>query len=90
MRVNARLEGEYERQLEFLTEATGLGVSDVLKASVSHYYKLVSEASQPRLVNLRKFIGRQGSGRQDVSARSKELLGESLTAKHGNRPRRTK
>ena len=33
MRVNARLEGEYERQMEFLTQATGLGVSEVLKAS---------------------------------------------------------
>lgn len=49
MRVNARLEGEYERKMEFLTEATGLGVSEVLKASVEHYYKLVSAATQPRL-----------------------------------------
>lgn len=90
MRVSAHLEGEYERQLEFLTEATGLGVSDVLKASVRHYYKVVSEASQPRLVNLRKFIGKQGSGRSDVSTRSRELFAESLASKHRNQPRRSK
>ena len=81
MRVNARFEGESERQVEFLTEATGLGVSDVLKASVAHYYKVISAAGQPRLANLRRFIAKQGSGRTDVSIRAKELFGESVAGK---------
>lgn len=81
MRVNARFDGENERQMEFLTRATGLGVSEVLKASVEHYYKLVSAASQSKLANLRQFISKQGSGRTDVSARAKELFGESVAGK---------
>lgn len=81
MRVNARFEGEYERQMEFLTRATGLGVSEVLKASVEHYYRVVSAAAQPRLANLRRFMGKQGSGRTDVSVRTKELFGESIAGK---------
>jgi hypothetical protein len=81
MRVNARFEGEYERQMEFLTQATGLGVSEVLKASVEHYYRVVSAAAQPRLANLRRFVGKQGSGRTDVSVRAKELFGESVSGK---------
>jgi hypothetical protein len=81
MRVNARFEGEYERQVEFLTEATGLGVSDVLKASVAHYYQVVSATGQPRLANLRRFIGKQGSGRTDISTRAKEIFGDSVASK---------
>jgi hypothetical protein len=82
MRVNARFDGEYERQMEFLTEATGLGVSEVLKASVAHYYKMVSASSQSRLPNLSRFIGKGSSGRTDISVKAKELFGESTAAKH--------
>jgi hypothetical protein len=86
MRVNARFDGEYERQMEFLTEATGLGVSEVLKASVAHYYKMVSASSQSKLPNLSRFIGKGGSGRTDVSVKAKELFGESTAAKHSVDP----
>lgn len=68
--------------MEFLTEATGLGVSEVLKASVAHYYKMVSSSSQSKLPNLSRFIGRGGSGRTDVSVKAKDLFGEGLAAKH--------
>jgi hypothetical protein len=86
MRVNARFEGEYERQMEFLTEATGLGVSEVLKASVAHYYKLVSASSRSKLPNLSPYIGTAGSGRTDISAKAKELFGESTAVKHSIKP----
>lgn len=86
MRVNARFDGEYERQMEFLTEATGLGVSEVLKASVAHYYKLVSASNQSKLPNLRRFIGKGSSGRADVSVKAEELFGESTAAKHSVKP----
>jgi len=86
MRVNARFDGEYERQMEFLSEATGLGVSEVLKASVEHYYKMVSASSQSKLPNLSRFVGKQGSGRTDVSVRAKELFSESVAAKHSVKP----
>lgn len=83
MRVNARFEGEYERQVEFLTEATGMGVSDVLKASVEYYYQAMRAKGKPQLNNLRPFIGKLDSGRSDVSSRYKELYGEALQDKHG-------
>jgi hypothetical protein len=72
MRVNARFEGESERQMEFLTPCHRARVSEVLKASVEHYYKVVSAAAQPRLANLRRFMGKQGSGRTDVSVQVSE------------------
>lgn len=83
VRVNARFEGEYERQVEFLTQATGMGVSDVLKASVEHYYQAVRAKGKPQLDNLRSHIGKHDSGHTDVSTRYKELLGEAVAAKHG-------
>jgi hypothetical protein len=86
MRVNARFDGEYARQMEFLSEATGMGVSEVLKASVEHYYNWVSASHSSKLPNLSRFIGRQGSGRADISVKSKELFGDSVAAKHSSDP----
>jgi predicted Ser/Thr protein kinase len=83
MRVNARFEGEYEQQVEYLTQATGMGVSDVLKASVEYYYQAMRAKDKPRLNNLRAFIGKLDSGRSDVASRYKEELGEAVAAKHG-------
>lgn len=83
MRVNARFEGEYERQVEYLTQATGMGVSDVLKASVEYYYQAVRAKGKPQLNNLRAFIGKLDSGRSDVATRYKEMLGDAVAAKHG-------
>lgn len=90
MRVNARFEGEYERQVEYLTEATGMGVSDVLKASVEYYYQAMRAKGKPQLNNLRAYIGQQASGRGDVSSRYKEMVGEALATKHGKPLKRKK
>lgn len=81
MRVNARLDDESQRQLKYLLEATGTGVSDVLKASLAHYYSFVRADRPPRLTHLFAFIGKTGSGRSDVSVRAKELLTDSIGAK---------
>jgi hypothetical protein len=81
MRVNARLDPESQRQLEYLLEATGAGVSDVLKASISHYYAEVRSERAPRWTRLAPFIGTQSSGRSDVSVKAKELLTEGFGSK---------
>ncbi len=81
MRVNARFDGEYAKQMEFLSEATGLGVSEVLKASVAHYYQMVRSSAQPRLRNISRFIGKQGSGRSDISVNAKEIFYQGVSAK---------
>jgi hypothetical protein len=85
MRVNARLDGESQRQLEYLVEATGSGVSDVLKASLAHYYSTVRADRAPKLTRLFACIGKSGSGRSDVSVKSKELLTDSIAAKISGR-----
>jgi hypothetical protein len=81
LRVNARLDAESQRQLEYLLEATGSGVSDVLKASLAHYYSTVRADRAPRLTHLLAYIGKQGSGRSDVSVRAKELLTDVIATK---------
>jgi hypothetical protein len=37
----------------------------------------VSASTQSKLPNLSRFIGKEGSGRTDVSAKVEELFGES-------------
>jgi len=84
MRVNARLDDESQRQLEYLLEATGSGVSDVLKASLAHYYSAMRADRAPRLTHLLAVTAKSGSGRSDVSVRAKELLTDSTAAKNSD------
>ncbi len=84
MRVNARFEGEAEQQLNFLAEATGLGVSEVLRTSVQRYYEQV-RAQRSGLAHFSAFIGRGRSGRSDIAGSYKARLAESWAAKHQGR-----
>jgi hypothetical protein len=81
MRVNARFEGEAERQLNELAEMTGQGVSEVLRASVRHYHEQM-RARRGGLVHFAAFVGRGHSGRADVAGSYKARLTESWGAKH--------
>lgn len=81
MRVNARFEGEAERQLSYLAEATGLGVSEVLRNSVQHYYDQL-RAQRGGLTHFAAFVGRGRSGRADVAGNYKARLTEGWGAKH--------
>jgi Ribbon-helix-helix protein, copG family len=83
MRVNARLDEDTARQLKALIERTRLSVSDIIKSSIDHYYRSMRIASPTRAKHIRRLIGKQGSGRSDVSVRSKEVLAESLAEKLG-------
>ena len=84
MRVNARFEGEAEQQLNYLAEATGLGVSEVLRASVQHYYDQM-RAQRNGLAHFAVFVGQGRSGRGDVASSYKTRLTESWGAKHQGR-----
>jgi hypothetical protein len=84
MRVNARFEGEAEQQLNYLAEATGQGVSEVLRASVQHYYEQM-RAQRNGLVHFAAFVGRGRSGRGDVAGSYKARLAEGWGAKHQGR-----
>ena len=84
MRVNARFEGEAEQQLSYLAEATGLGVSEVLRTSVQHYYERM-RAQRAGLAHFAAFVGRGRSGRSDVAGSYKARLAEGWGAKHQGR-----
>ena len=83
MRVNARFDESYAKRMEYLTRATNMSVSDVIKSSLLHYYEAVRGTHAPELKHLNTWIGVSASGRSDVASNYKELLDESLTAKHG-------
>ena len=82
MRVNARFEGDAEEQIAYLAEATGMGVSDVLRTSVQHYYDAV-RAQRSGLKHLSAFIGQGDSGRGDIASNYKARLADAWSAKHG-------
>lgn len=84
MRVNARFEGEAEQQLNYLAEATGLGVSEVLRTSVQHYYEQM-RARRVGLTHFAAFVGKGRSGRSDVAGQYKARLAEGWSAKHQGR-----
>ena len=82
MRVNARFDAEAEQQVTYLAEVTGMGVSEVLRTSVQHYYDIV-RAQRGGLKHLRAFIGQGDSGRSDIAGSYKARLTEGWSAKHG-------
>ena len=81
MRVNARFEGDVEQQLNYLAEATGQGVSEVLRTSVQHYYEQM-RTKRAGLAHFTAFVGQGRSGRSDVAGSYKAHLAEGWGAKH--------
>ncbi|RCX11881.1 hypothetical protein [Extensimonas vulgaris] len=72
MRMNARFEGQAERQLDFLAEATGLGVSEVLPTCVQRFDEQV-RAQRSGRAHFSAFVGR-GRGRSDIAGSYKTRL----------------
>ena len=82
MRVNARLDEESREQIEYLTAATGMGVSQVLRESVALYYRQ-ARASASGAKHLLALAGKGRSGRSDVASDVKRHLADALSTKHG-------
>ncbi|MDF1482595.1 hypothetical protein [Extensimonas sp. H3M7-6] len=68
MPVNARFEGEAKQQLNLLAEATGPGVSEVLR------YDEQVRAQRSGRAHFSTFIGRRRSGRSDIAGSYKTRL----------------
>lgn len=83
MRVNARFDEEAEQQVAYLAEVTGMGVSEVLRTSVQHYYDTV-RAQRSGLRHLGAFIGQGDSGRADVAGSYKARLAEGWAGKYAS------
>ena len=87
MRINARLDDEGGRQVEYLTHTTGQSVSHVVREAVALYYQQTrSVQPQPQPLRLLAAVGLGGSGRSDVASRYKALFGEGVAAKYGLGP----
>lgn len=85
MRLNARLDDEANSNVEYLTQATGQSVSQVVREALARYRREV----QPQRSTLRHFaqaIGSSGSGdsgRSDLASNYKQIVGEIIEAKLG-------
>ena len=91
MRLNARLDDEANSNVEYLTQATGQSVSQMVREALARYRREV----QPQRSTLRHFaqaIGNSGSsgnsgcgdsGRSDLASNYKQIVGEIIEAKLG-------
>ena len=86
MRINARLDDDAQAQIDYLTQATGQGVSHVVREAIARYHRDV-RASQGGLRHFAKLIGQGDSGRSDLATDYKRLNAQSLATKHGLGPR---
>jgi predicted transcriptional regulator len=87
MRINARLDESAQKQLEYLAQATGQSVSHVVRESLARYYAEVSARQRPPMQFL-SMVGEGRSGRTDLASTYKQVISDSLAAKHGLDDRR--
>ncbi len=82
-RLNARLGLELQRKVAYLRRRTGLATSDVVRASIEHYYEAVRAGGVKTrdLLEASGFIG-SGSGSADLSETYKERLVAGVGRKH--------
>jgi len=85
MRINARLDGDAQAQIDYLTQATGQSVSQVVREAVARYYAQ-TRAQQGGPRRLLAMIGQGDSGRSDVASNLKQEVTAALVAKHGLPP----
>ena len=87
MRVNARLDGDTQQQITYLTQTTGQSVSHVLREAIGVYHAQVRQ-QRAMPINLLAMAGTGNSGRSDISSNIKKYVMEVLEAKHGLSKRR--
>jgi len=80
VRINARLSGDDAARFQELLEKSGLSASDLLRAALREYHATHVRPSRDPLALLAGFIG-SGEGPEDLSARYKDYLTESLENK---------
>ena len=86
MRINARLDEDTQRQIEYITATTGQSVSHVVRESLARYYVEIKAQQRPPMKFL-ALVGQGDSGCSDLATNYKQVLAESLATKHGLTPR---
>ena len=79
MRVNARVDEATQKQITYLTEATGQTVSDVLRDAIGVYHAQV-QGRRPASRFL-ALAGTGDSGRSDIASNVKEYVAQAIEAK---------
>lgn len=81
--MNARLDPEMERKVAYLRRRTGLDTSDILRASIGHYYDAVRTGGVKArdILEASGFVA-SGSGPADLSERYKEHAARAVRRKH--------
>jgi len=86
MPVSVRLDKETEELLEKAARIMSKPRSKVMKESIRNYCLKIVEREKKTPYELSKdLIGREGSGRSDLSVRGEEILREMLRKKHRDR-----
>ena len=86
MPVSVRLDKETEELLEKAARITNKPKSRVMKESIKDYCLRIVTKKGKRPYDLAKdLIGKEGSGRGDLSIRGEEILREMLRKKHNDR-----
>ena len=80
MRVNARLDEATSQQLEYLTQATGQSVSQVLRESVAQYYVQLKRQQAPS--GFLAMAGKGRSGLGDLSVHAKAYFAQAMEQKY--------
>jgi hypothetical protein len=85
MRINARLDEDRKRKLEYLMRATGSRVSDIVKQAIDALYERAerSRGRPEKLLTSSGFVG-CGESREELSVQYKDELKETIPAKQGH------
>lgn len=85
MRINARLDDERSRKLEYIKSVTGTGTSDIIKQAIDDAYDRVRASSVDAAKTLMRvgFVG-CGDGPPDLSENYKRDLETGFANKHGH------
>lgn len=85
-RISTRLDETRAQKLEYLREATHLGISEIVKQGIDLMYEEARKRRPDSFAVMRDsgFIG-AWEGEPDLSTRYKDELTASLGSKHGDR-----
>jgi len=86
MPVSVRLDKETEELLKKAARITSKPKSRVMKESIRDYcLRIVTKEGKSPYELAKDLIGKEGSGRGDLSVRGEEILREMLRKKHNDR-----
>ena len=81
MRINARLDDDAQRQIDYLVQATGQSTSHVVREAIAVYHAQVQGARPRAPSRFLALVGQGRSGRSDVALNVKAHVAQAVEAK---------